>query len=196
MQRLLSSFRRTSFVKQDDLLNALQGNGINTGELFYLWIESLWPKLCKRSLIRIISSNYLWLASSSKNILRLMYQSNWSFNILPGQPPGIWILENFCSNSSLPGPKSCSNAPTLGKITRLLWRPLVFKHSTTNMQSFPLNSSKISTTHNMKSRLAIKFPTPMSGDQMPSLLGRKRHQMPGVCLGGGGGCWGFNLTGV
>ena len=27
----------------------------------------------------------------------------------------------------------------------------------------------------------------MSGDQMPSLLGRKWHQMPGVCSGGGVG---------
>ena len=42
-------------------------------------------------------------------------------------------------------------------------------------------------THNMKSRLEFKFPTPMSGDQIPSLLGRKKHQMSGVCPGGGGG---------
>ena len=31
------------------------------------------------------------------------------------------FLENFCSNSPLTGPKSCSNAPTPGKITRLLF---------------------------------------------------------------------------
>ena len=33
----------------------------------------------------------------------------------------------------------------------------------------------------------------MSGDQMPSLPGRKRRQMPGVCPGG---CWSFHLTGT
>ena len=37
---------------------------------------------------------------------------------------------------------------------------------------------------NMTSRLAIKFPTPMSGDQIPSLPGKKKRQMPGVCPGG------------
>ena len=61
-----------------------------------------------------------------------------------------------------------------------LCRPLGFNQSATNMQSFPLNSSKfdvsavstmiyqpteptwnsISSTRNMKSRLAIKFLTP------------------------------------
>ena len=49
----------------------------------------------------------------------------------------------------------------------------------------------------MKSKLAIKFPTPYEYDQMPrpgedlvpqipSLPGSKRRQMIGVCLGGGG----------
>ena len=50
---------------------------------------------------------------------RLPYQSNRSSNIPPGNPLGhlnFWKI--FCSNSPLPGPKSCSNAPTLGKITR------------------------------------------------------------------------------
>ena len=57
--------------------------------------------------------------------LRLMHQSNRSFSIPPGNP---WVipqafefLENFCSISPLNGPKSCSNAPTPGKITRLDW---------------------------------------------------------------------------
>ena len=41
-----------------------------------------------------------------------MYQSNRRFNIPPpGNPPGIWIFGNLCSNSPLPGPKSRSNAP-------------------------------------------------------------------------------------
>ena len=51
--------------------------------------------------------------------------------------------------------------------------------------------SDVSATRNMKSRLEFKFPTPMSGDQIPSLPGRKKRQMRGVCLGrggGGGGC--------
>ena len=36
-------------------------------------------------------------------------------------PWAFEFLENFCSNSPLPGPESCSNAPTLGKITGLLF---------------------------------------------------------------------------
>ena len=36
-------------------------------------------------------------------------------------PRAFEFLENFCSNSPLTGPKSCSNAPTPGKITRLLF---------------------------------------------------------------------------
>ena len=38
----------------------------------------------------------------------------------------------------------------------------------------------------------------MSGDQIPSLPGKKRRQMPGVCQleVGGGGCWSFDLTGT
>ena len=37
-------------------------------------------------------------------------------------PRAFEFLEIFCSNSLLPGLKSCSNAPTLGKITRLLFK--------------------------------------------------------------------------
>ena len=53
----------------------------------------------------------------------IMYQSNRSFNNPPPRatPRAFEFLENFCSNSPLTGPKSCSNAPTLGKITRLLF---------------------------------------------------------------------------
>ena len=52
-----------------------------------------------------------------------MYQSNQSFNIPPPRaiPRAFEFWENFCSNSPLTGPKSCSNAPTCGKITRLLF---------------------------------------------------------------------------
>ena len=44
----------------------------------------------------------------------IMYQSNQSFNIHSGQPPGhlnFWKVFQ-CSNSPLPRPKSCSNAPS------------------------------------------------------------------------------------
>ena len=59
---------------------------------------------------------------SSTATMLFMYQSNRGFNIPPGQPPGhLNFLDNFCSNSPLPEPKSCSNAPILGKITRLLF---------------------------------------------------------------------------
>ena len=40
-----------------------------------------------------------------------LWKSPWAFE----------FLENFCSNASLTGPKSCSDAPT-GKITRLLFQ--------------------------------------------------------------------------
>ena len=50
----------------------------------------------------------------------LMYQSNRSFNTPPGNPRAFEFLENFCSNSAT-RPKSCSNAPNPGKITRLLF---------------------------------------------------------------------------
>ena len=62
--------------------------------------------------------------------------------------------------------------------------------SATNTQSFPLNSSKFvfamiyqptsSATRNMKSRLAINFE--WWSNALP--LGRKRRQMPRVCLRG------------
>ena len=42
----------------------------------------------------------------------IMYQSNRSFNIPQATPRAFEFLANFCSNPSLPGPKSCSNAPT------------------------------------------------------------------------------------
>ena len=62
----------------------------------------------------------------------------------------------------------------------------------------------------MKSRVQFKFPTPKawgsnspppptledSDNQIPSSQGRQRCQMPGVCRGGGGACWSFDLTGT
>ena len=39
----------------------------------------------------------------------------------PSPPRAFEFLENYCSNSLLTGPKSCPNAPTPGKITRLLF---------------------------------------------------------------------------
>ena len=55
---------------------------------------------------------------------------------------------------------------------------------------------EISATRNMKSRLAIKFPTPYEWWSNALPPGRKRRQMLGVCPGGGGGCWSFELTGT
>ena len=69
------------------------------------------------------------------------------------------------------------NVVTFLKITIcfLLSRPLLFNQSATNAESLALNASKFVSAmiyqptwkRNMKSRLPIKFPTPMSGDQMP-----------------------------
>ena len=73
-----------------------------------------------------------------------------------------------------------------------LCRALVFNHSATNMQSFLLNSSKFisavsgsqrDSQHKIEVSNQILHP-PMSSDQMPSLPGKKRRQMPG--RGGGG----------
>ena len=92
---------------------------------------------------------------------------------------------------------------TLSNTEHSLYRPLVFNQSATNTQSFPLNSSKfdvsaLSAVSTMiyqstwTARLEIwnrgyrsNSPPPMSGNQIPSLPGRKRRQMPGVCPGGG-----------
>ena len=85
-----------------------------------------------------------------------------------------------------------------------LCRPLVFNQSATNMHFFLLNSSKLVSAYVESVQLVTwhrgywsNSPPPVSGDQMPSLLGRKRHPMPGVRRGGGGGgCWSFDLTGT
>ena len=66
-------------------------------------------------LIRVIymrKQNYtVWIY---RLVACLMYQSNRSFNIPPRATPRTFeFLENFCSNSPLPRPKSCSNAPSL-----------------------------------------------------------------------------------
>ena len=50
--------------------------------------------------------------SGRDKVVTLMYQSNRSINIPPGNPPRAFeFLETLCSNSPLPRPKSCSNAP-------------------------------------------------------------------------------------
>ena len=46
---------------------------------------------------------------------------------------------------------------------------------------------EISTTHSIKSRIAIKFPTPYEW-WSTALLGKKKRQMPAVYPGGGGWC--------
>ena len=51
----------------------------------------------------------------------IMYQSKLPQSPSPGNPRAFEFLENFCSNSPLTGPKSCSNTPSPGKITRLLF---------------------------------------------------------------------------
>ena len=58
----------------------------------------------------------------------------------------------------------------------------------------------ISATRNMKSRLAIKFPTPMSSDQMPAPGKTKLIKLPPSRAGKDvkcpGGCLSFDLTGT
>ena len=62
------------------------------------------------SLIRIENRPFFYTSCLKEGVKEVMYQSNRSFNIPPpGQPPGICI---FCSNSPLPRPKGCSNAPS------------------------------------------------------------------------------------
>ena len=54
------------------------------------------------------------LGKKGEETLKLMYQSNRGFNISPPRatPGHLYFLQNFCSNSPLPRPKSCSNAPS------------------------------------------------------------------------------------
>ena len=52
---------------------------------------------------------------SSRQSLKVMYQSNRSFNMPPRAIPRAFdFFENYCSNSPLPGPKCRSNAPHWG----------------------------------------------------------------------------------
>ena len=46
---------------------------------------------------------------------KLMYRSNWSFNMPPpGNPPGIWLFWKLLFKFPLPGSKRRSNAPHWG----------------------------------------------------------------------------------
>ena len=122
-------------------------------------------------------------------IILVMYQTNRSFNIPSrGNPWAFKFLENFCSNPLLPWPKSCSNPPThICLRGRSRWGRNLFlwihKSLTPSSLSWFINPRGISVTRNMISRLGSNSPSPMSGDQIPSLPGRKRRQnargMPG-----------------
>ena len=67
-----------------------------------------WTFLLKIQSLRTVLNSFLGSVNFKGNVVALMCQSNRSFNT----PRASEFLENFCSNSSLPRPKSCSNAPT------------------------------------------------------------------------------------
>ena len=82
-----------------------------------LLVKSIWQYYCQCRISlelgknigsSIISQNYVPVKS------KLQHPP-------PGNPRAFEFLECFCSNSPLTGPKSCSNAPTPGKLTRLLF---------------------------------------------------------------------------
>ena len=90
-------------------------------------------------------------------------------------------------------------------------RPLVFNHFASNTQSFPhllllfiiiefikvclRRLREISATRNMKSRLAIKFPTPYEWWSNALPPGQEKASNARG-MHGGGGCWSFDLTGT
>ena len=76
-----------------------------------------------------------------------MYQSNQCFNIPPpGNPREFELLENFCSNPQ--------------HIFIYYRYKSLFNTFEYGTQPWFINPREISVTRNMKSRLAIKFPTP------------------------------------
>ena len=129
---------------------------------YHFTIKKTWLDKCK--------GTHMWSNAMWCNCQWSLCTSQIEASTCPPPPPStpehLNFWENFCSNSPLPGPKSCSNenyritvltfqtslqttshilhksSLNTFKCGTKLCRPFVFNHSTTNMQSFPLNSSK------------------------------------------------------
>ena len=150
----------------------------------------LYTEICKVKWIFIIYFQPCSKILLTVHDITIMYQSNRSFNIPPGNPPGIWIfVQIFVQIQSSPGRKAVQMPPPSGKLPdccfnfsdtltfhepsfhklninrpltlsnaeQSLCRPLVFNHSATNMQSFPLNSSKFVSAVSGKSARLITW---------------------------------------
>ena len=86
-----------------------------------LWIEVQINKPTGCILILFLSSTFkslqveTMLLTCSRYCMhayrKLMYRSNRSFNIPPGNPRALDFFENYSSNSPLPGPKCRSKSP-------------------------------------------------------------------------------------
>ena len=73
-------------------------------------------------LVTVKWSSYMYSSNSSVPVTKTRGITNVPVKLKLQHPPwatplAFEILENSCSNSPLAGPKSCSNAPTPGKIT-------------------------------------------------------------------------------
>ena len=82
-------------------------NQINkpTGCILILFLTSTFKSLQVETML-LTCSRYCMHAYR-----KLMYRSNRSFNIPPGNPRALDFFENYSSNSTLPGPKCRSKGP-------------------------------------------------------------------------------------
>ena len=72
---------------------------------FYLQLSPHCPKMNKKS---------IWEVEKK---FKIFVHGTWNLQHPPRATPWAFeFLENFCSNSPLTGPKSCSNAPTPGQL--------------------------------------------------------------------------------
>ena len=152
-------------------------------------------------------------------LLHIMYQSNWSFKISPGNPPGIWAFEDWLA------PPISTEIPLLKDKFRLQSNTVhafqseichndTFKLllKTLSKELFPNNGEILSwksvkPCKNRKNARAYYSRTrDKSGSNSPPFQvnvqilpspGKSHSQMPWFAWGGGGGgCWSFNLTGT
>ena len=68
--------------------------------------------------------------------------------------------------------------------------PMIARHA----KDFTWNRGWSSNSPPLKHGDQIPHPLKDSDNQIPSSPGRQRCQIPGVCPGGGGTCWSFDLT--
>ena len=98
-----------------DMLQLYRTGRSTTLKFFPSLFQSNINVLCLINKRRWDIVNKTWHLKDVEGYFTFMYQSNRSFNIPSSRATlrAFEFLGNFCSNSPLPGPKSCSNAPPL-----------------------------------------------------------------------------------